>query len=120
MDLERFLQEALLPAAGGETISCRPYSCQQGKLLETRMLPDAPLTIVEGSYSHHPLLAPNYDLKIFLHCRRQEQLTRLKRRESVRLEAYLQRWIPLEEAYYRTFDIVSRCDMSFDNTPYFE
>ena len=119
MNLERFLREALLPAARSETILCRPYSCQQGKLLETRMLPSAPLTIVEGSYSHHPLLAPHYDLKLFLHCSRQEQLTRLKHRESAHLDAYLHRWIPLEEAYYRAFDIEFRCDMSFDNTSYF-
>ena len=120
MNLERFLQEALLSAAKGEAITCRPYSCQQGQVLEPRMLPAAQLTIVEGSYSHHPLLAPHYDLKVFLHCRRQEQLARLKRRESTHLDAYLQRWIPLEEAYYQTFDIVSLCDLSFDSTPYFE
>lgn len=119
MDLERFLREALLPAARGEAIACRPYSCRQGRLLEARMLPCASLTIVEGSYSHHPLLAPHYDLKIFLRCRPQEQLERLKRRENAHLDAYLERWIPLEEAYYRTFDIVSRCDLSFDNTSYF-
>lgn len=120
MNLERFLQEALLPAAKREAIVCRPYSCQQGRLLEPRMLPKTPLTIVEGSYSHHPVLASHYALKIFLHCHRQEQLARLTRRESTRLDAYLQRWIPLEEAYYQAFDIVSCCDLAFDNTPYFE
>ena len=119
MDLERFLQEALLPASRGETIACRPYSCQRGQLAEARVLPAAPLTVVEGSYSQHPLLAPPYDLKIFLYCRPGEQLARLKRREGTGLEAYRQRWIPLEEAYYRTFGIESRCDLRFDNTPYF-
>lgn len=62
---------------------------------------------------------PHYDLKIFLYCRPGEQLARLKRREGTGLEAYRQRWIPLEEAYYRTFGIESRCDLRFDNTPYF-
>ncbi len=119
MDLERFLREVLLPASTGGPIACRPYSCQQGRLLETQMLPPAPLTIVEGSYSHHPMLAPCYDLKLFLRCRRQEQLNRLKRRENTRLNAYLQRWIPLEETYYRTYDIMSKCDLEFDNTSYF-
>ena len=119
MDLERFLREALLPAARGEAIVCQPYSCQQGQLLETRMLPSAPLTIVEGSYSHHPLFAQHYDLKIFLRCSHEEQLARLQRREDSRLDAYLRRWVPLEEAYYRAFDIEFQCDMSFDNTSYF-
>ncbi len=119
MDLSRLTQEVLLPAARGETISCRPYSCRQGQMLETRILPGAPLTIVEGSYSHHPMLAARHDLKIFLHCSRPEQLARLKQREGTGLSAYLQRWIPLEETYYRTFNIVSLCDLHFDNTPYF-
>ncbi|MDE5893218.1 MAG: hypothetical protein K2H45_09875 [Acetatifactor sp.] len=119
MDLERFLQEALLPAARGEAIACQPYSCQQGQLQESRMLPSAPLTIVEGSYSHHPLFAQHYDLKLFLRCSHEEQLARLQRRESTRLDAYLQRWIPLEEAYYQAFDIMSQCDLTFDNTLYF-
>lgn len=120
MDLERFRREALLPAASGEAIVCRPYSCQQGKLLDARELPAAPLTVVEGSYSHHPLLAPQYDLTVFLHCQRQEQLARLRRREGAHCDAYLQRWIPLEEAYYRTYHIPSDCDIIFDNTVYFE
>lgn len=119
MDLERFLREALLPAAKGEAIACQPYNCQQGQLLETRMLPSMPLTIVEGSYSHHPLFAQHYDLKIFLRCSHEEQLARLQRRESARLDTFLQRWIPLEEAYYQAFDIKARCDMVFDNTKYF-
>lgn len=119
MDLERFLKEALLPATRGEPIACRPYNCRKGQLSEAELLPAAPLTVVEGSYSQHPLLTLHYDFKVFLYCRPEEQLARLERRESARLEAYRQRWIPLEKAYYQTFRIVSRCDLCFDNTPYF-
>lgn len=119
MDLERFRRQALLPAADHMPIDCQPYSCQRGRLLPSEALPAAPLTIVEGSYSHHPLLAPHYDLKIYLHCDPQEQLSRLGRRESTRLDAYLRRWIPLEQAYYRAFDIPARCDLALDNTGYF-
>lgn len=119
MDLERFRRQALLPAADHMSINCQPYSCQKGQLLPSETLPAAPLTIVEGSYSHHPLLAPHIDLKIFLRCDSQEQLSRLGRRENTRLGAYLQRWIPLEQAYCRAFDIPARCDLTFDNTEYF-
>ena len=120
MDLERFRRQALLPAAENMPIAYQPYSCQKGQLLTAATLPAAPLTIVEGSYCQHPLLAPHYDLKIFLRCESQEQLSRLGRRETTRLDAYLQRWIPLEQSYYRAFDIVARCDLAFDNTIYFE
>lgn len=144
MDLHRFLQEALLPAARGEEILYRPYSCREGRLSEPRRLPASPLTIVEGSYSHHPLLAPHYDRKVFLTCQRQEQLSRLARREKSHLDAYLQRWIPLEEAYYRAYlpahiqtflydtaavsaeaysspdFMIRQGEICFDNTPFFQ
>lgn len=124
MDLQRFLHEALLPAVTGDEIIYRPYSCRKGQPAESRRLPAAPLTIVEGSYSHHPLLTPHYDLRIFLTCQRQEQLGRLAQREKSRLDAYLQRWIPLEEAYYRTYlshhmEKDSSC-ICFDNTFFFQ
>lgn len=119
MDLDRFRRQALLPAADHMPIICRPYSCREGRLLPPETLPAAPLTIVEGSYSLHPLLAPHIDLKIFLRCDSREQLSRLCRRENTRPDAYLQRWIPLEQAYYRAFDIPAQCDLTFDNTEYF-
>lgn len=119
MDLQRFLQEALLPASRGEEILYRPYSCRNGQLTEPRVLPAAPLTIAEGSYSHHPLLAPYYDLKIYLSCHYQEQLSRLANREHTHLNDYLQRWIPLEEAYTRACHIIPRCDLYFNNTSFF-
>ena len=119
MDLQRFLQEALLPASRGEEILYRPYSCRKGQLTDSRILPAAPLTIAEGSYSHHPLLAPHYDLKIYLTCHHQEQLARLARREQSHLNDYRQRWIPLEEAYTRACHIIPQCDLYFNNTPFF-
>lgn len=38
----------------------------------------APLVIVEGSYSHHPSLAPYYDIKVFVTCSAEEQMRRLR------------------------------------------
>lgn len=119
MDLQRFLHEALLPASKGEDIFYQPYSCRKGQLTESRILPAAPLTIAEGSYSHHPLLAPYYDLKIYLSCHHQEQLARLAKREQTRLNDYRQRWIPLEEAYTRACHIIPQCDLYFNNTLFF-
>lgn len=66
MDFDRLLQEAIAPAKGGKTIKCRPYSCHTGKYLPEIILAPRPLTVIEGSYSQHPLLAEEYDMKIFV------------------------------------------------------
>ena len=65
------------------------------------VLPARPLTVVEGSYSQHPLLAARYDLRIFLTCDPEEQRRRLERREGGHFPAYQSRWIPMEERYFR-------------------
>ena len=82
MDLARFLREVLVPAGTGEPVRCRAYDCQNGRMGREMVLPARPLTVVEGSYSQHPLLAARYDLRIFLTCDPEEQRRRLERREG--------------------------------------
>ncbi len=111
MDFARLRSEILLPALAGECVCYRPYSCRKGELEETVRLPPCGLTIVEGSYSHHPLLAEAYDLKIFLTCSKQEQIRRLKAREGEYFSAFEQRWIPMEENYFFSCDVEAKSDM---------
>ena len=58
MDLTRLRDEALRPAYAGQTVDYRAYSCREGAYLPPAQLPAQPLVILEGSYSHHPLLRP--------------------------------------------------------------
>lgn len=114
MDFERLRLEAVLPAAQGKLIVYRPYRCQGARAkamknpggenglscadAETRAsdtenmpqstLSQTPLTVVEGSYSEHPLLADCYDLKIFLTCSQEVQRARLKCREKERYDDF--------------------------------
>ena len=53
-----------------------------GQIGEGNLIPAKALTVIEGSYSHHPALNAPYDLKIFLTCERQEQRRRLMIREG--------------------------------------
>lgn len=101
IDLERFLSELLLPIKSDKAAVYRPYDCGTDKIGEAVTLPKRPLTVVEGSYSHHPLLAEHYDLKIFLTCSVQEQKLRLKNREGNRFPEFEERWIPMEENYFK-------------------
>lgn len=119
MDLVRFRTEVLAPAKAGESVTYRPYDCRKGEGGEARLLPYKPLTVVEGSYSHHPALADGYDLRIFLTCSRQEQTSRLHMREGGRFSAYEEMWVPMEENYFRYYAVEAGSDLVVDTTSFF-
>jgi len=79
--------------------------------LEPVELPATPVTIVEGSYSHHPRLSGYYDFTVFLTCSPAEQLRRLQNRENENFTAFLSRWIPLEERYFALYGIENSASM---------
>jgi len=105
MDLARFEREVLRPAGAGEEILYRPFLCGSGDFAQGTVLPGNKLTVVEGSYSHHPTLAGYYDRTIFLTCPKQEQLRRLEEREGDYFPRFLNIWMPLEERYFQAFGI---------------
>lgn len=114
MDLERFRAEVLEPFKRGEAIHSRPYCCQSGTMGEERVMPRAPLLVVEGSYSHHPLLRDRCDRTIFLTCGREEQIRRLQVREGAYFHRFRELWMPLEERYFQAYSIPERADVVVD------
>ena len=77
-------------------------------------MPRRELTVVEGSYSRHPSVGIAYNLTIFLTCSREVQRRRLAQREGSRYAAFEERWIPMEESYFRRFDVEGTSDMVLD------
>ena len=116
MDLTRLREEVLVPAQAGAAVRSRAYSCREGAYLPEQCVPPAPLYILEGSYSHHPILAGFYDLKVFVTCSKKEQARRLQAREGERYENFVRRWIPLEEAYFAQCRIEALADLLWDTT----
>lgn len=114
MDFERLRSELLLPIQAGKDAIYRPYCCPRDSFGEAVALPRRELTVVEGSYSRHPSMGIAYDLTIFLTCAREVQRRRLKQREGSRFAAFEQRWIPMEEKYFRCFDVEATSDMVLD------
>lgn len=100
IDFERLLSEVLLPLREGRRALYRPYHCREGKYGEAWELSPKPLVVAEGSYAGHPRLAAQYDLLLFFSCSGAEQAARLKVREGSGYEAFAEKWIPLEEAYF--------------------
>ena len=116
MDIQRLRDEVVAPARAGQAFSYQAYSCREGAYLPPRPLGSAPLVIVEGSYSHHPSLAPYYDIRIFVTCSPDEQARRLRKREGELYSNFVERWIPLEEGYFAKFQIEQTVDFILDTT----
>ena len=62
-------------------------------------------------YSHHPSLAPYYDIRIFVTCSPDEQARRLRKREGERYSNFVEHWIPLEEGYFANYSIEENAEM---------
>ena len=116
MDLTRLRDEVLCPAKAGNPVPYRAYSCREGAYLPVQQLAAQPLVILEGSYSHHPLLAPHEAFRVFVTCSKAEQTRRLRAREGARYANFAARWIPLEEGYFAQYGIEEHADFVVDTT----
>ncbi len=111
IDHERFLQEVLSPLKKGLAARFCPFDCTLGQLGAPKEV-KGDLIIVEGSYSCHPNLWSQYDLRIFCDIDGDTQLTRIIKRDGPeKARLFESRWIPLEEKYFTEFDIRQRCDI---------
>lgn len=108
--------EALRPAYAGQPVAYRAYSCREGAFLHPVQLPAQPLVILEGSYSHHPLLRPYETLRVFVTCTKAEQTRRLQAREGARYADFAARWVPLEEGYFAQYGIAESADFVVETT----
>ncbi len=116
---ERFIDEVGPGLRNGEPITYRVFDCAMMDYNGVVTLPPKPLNIVEGSYSLHPELASLYDLKVFMTVSEEEQKRRLlerskgKSKEKGGYQLYLDKWIPLENRYFKAYRIPQNCDFIF-------
>ena len=105
-DQERLLAEVILPWMAGEPACVRPYLCHEDRFGAASPLPDSAALILEGTYSGLPAIARHAALRLFLTIGEQEQQRRLLGRVGPeRLNAFNERWIPLENAYFAAFGL---------------
>ncbi len=117
VDKERF-EEAVVPSLrNGQAFYYRPFDCHTQDFAAPVYIPAAPVILVEGSYACCPELWDCYDLHVFLTVDPQVQLQRIADRNGTAgIQAFRDRWIPLEEAYFSAFDVQARCELTFDTT----
>lgn len=111
LDRERLKQTVLDHLRTGSAFPAERFDCQSGEMLPFQV-PSAKLYIVEGSYSLHPDLRSAYDLKVFLDATRKTQLERLRNRvKDDRLQDFVEKWIPLEDAYFDCCKVREAADL---------
>jgi uridine kinase len=113
VDRERFFDEILKPLAENREITYSRFDCSTQSLCPPTMVTPGHLTVIEGAYSMHPLLAPHYDLSVFLDINREQQRERILKRNSPQFaERFFNEWIPLEQKYFSQMNIKEKCTLT--------
>ena len=117
---ERFLIEVVAGLQTGQTFSYQRFDCATGTLA-AKQCDNTPVRIVEGSYSLHPALQQAWQrlgaVTVFLSVDEEEQLRRIARRAPEKLQAFVDRWIPLEKNYFQAYDIKARAQLALTSLP---
>lgn len=109
---ERFREEVLPFLNRGDVFAYRRFDCSRMELGEACRIPASRFTVVEGAYSFHPRLGNYMALRVFLDVEPGVQRERIRRRNGQEgLKVFLQKWIPLEEAYFKAYGIREQADM---------
>lgn len=115
IDYERFEREVLIPLREKRDFSYRKFNCKKDCLDEEVFLKKKRLNIIEGSYSCHDRFRYFYDFTIFADVEKNLQLDRLLKREGEeKLQSFIDKWIPMEESYFKYFDIKNKCDLIYE------
>jgi len=109
---ERFAEEVLPHLRSGQAFKYRKYDCTCMDYGCRLKINPHPWRIVEGVYSCHPALGDYMDVRVFLDVEPDEQQGRIEKRNNPQIAAnYLSKWIPMEEAYFKAYNIRERADV---------
>lgn len=116
---ERLTEQICEPLSRGEAYAYTAFDCRTGTYKESRIKEPGAVTIFEGAYSMYPGRIP-YDISAFFRCREEVQYERVLRRNGPeKLEAFKNRFIPMEHKYFAAFQIPESAEFSFDTSDLF-
>ncbi len=106
-DAERLVREVAAPWKAGAPVTYRKYDWSLDGLLPAETLPSGcRVLIVEGSYCNLPQIREYADIRLFMQTPEDERMARLRKRESeASLKGFFERWIPLENAYFKAYGL---------------
>lgn len=114
IDRERFTEEVLLPLQSQRDFSYRIFDCHTMKFSGNVTVRRSPVIVIEGVYSCHPNWISRWDITAFISVDTKTQLRRIEKRNGKeQTMPFVQKWIPMEEQYFKCFSIENRCDYSF-------
>lgn len=109
---ERFIKEVYNNIKNALDFKYRKFDCHIMNYSDVVSVPYKSLIIVEGVYSLHPLFEDLYNFKIFCDVDKNEQKRRIiERNGEEQYKVFENRWIPMEEMYFKEFNVKQRCDM---------
>lgn len=112
---ERFDSEVIHGIKSNKAFEYQKFDCARMSLGEKITVTPRKLNIIEGSYSMHPVLIDNYDLKVFLTVSAEEQSRRILLRNGIeKHKRFINEWIPLENKYFAELGIKDKCDLVFE------
>ncbi|MEG1782373.1 MAG: uridine kinase [Oscillospiraceae bacterium] len=121
VDYERFEEQVMKNLLGKEPFTYDIYSCKTGESVKSDVILPKRLNIVEGVYSMHPELMKYYEYTIFLDVERPVQLERILSRSNENMLAkFKNEWIPLEDAYFKAFNLRAKGDFALNTTKVFK
>ena len=108
-DSDRLVTEVAAPWKQGGPVIYRKYDCRNDTLMPAEQLPDCRILILEGSYCNLPAIRQYADVPVFISAPWEIRETRLRQRESAQsLRMFHDRWIPLEDQYFKAFGLPDR------------
>lgn len=114
-DRERFFDEILKPLSQKQDVTYRRFDCSTQTLCPPVTVHPQKITVIEGAYSMHPMLAPYYDFCVFMDIDSDCQKERILKRNSPQLaQRFFNEWIPMEQRYFSAMEIKSKCSMCFE------
>ena len=113
---ERFIEEVLPNLKSGQGFTYHKFDCSRMEYSDTPVeVHPHPWRIVEGVYSHHPILGDYMDIRVFVDIRPEEQQIRINNRNTPEIAArYLNDWVPMEEAYFKAYNTREAADVVID------
>ena len=112
VDYDRFLTEVAEPLREGREVAYGVFDCSVMRVTHTRTVEQRAVTLVEGSYSHHPKFGVYADLTAFSQISAELQRERiLVRNGEAMWQRFRDAWIPMENRYFEAFNTAQSADL---------
>lgn len=109
VDYERFYEEVVCHLAD-DVLTYGVFDCSEMAVTHDAVLPETPVTIIEGAYALHPKFGNYADIRAFMETDEAEQKRRILERDgSEMLAMFESRWIPFERKYEAAYGIRESC-----------